>query len=58
MSWSIATRFNAGMVAWDWVTGNMWDKKLNHRCWMGAMKKPYAIKRVSLSKSNGAGRLL
>lgn len=57
MSWSKATRFSAGSVGLFLVSGNALDKKPNHWNCTGAMKKPYAMKRVRRSKSNDGGEL-
>lgn len=58
MSWSKATRFNAGTDGFFLVRGNALDKKPNHWNCTGAMKKPYAINLVRRSKSKGGGDAL
>jgi hypothetical protein len=66
-SWSIATRWRAGTRLEEVVVeeetglrvmGNAWERKPNHLNWMGAMRKPKAMKRVKRSKSKGGGALL
>lgn len=57
MNWSKATRFIAGPKALVLLMGKIRSRNLNHLNWMGAMQKPYAMKRVRRSKSNGGGRL-
>jgi hypothetical protein len=44
-------------VPLDLVNGNVFDKKPNHLCCTGAMRKPYAINLVRRSKSKGGGRV-
>lgn len=55
MSWSSAMRFSAGTMAAVFVIGKVLVRNPNHLCCMGAIKKPYDMKRVKRSKSNGGG---
>lgn len=58
ISWSKATRFNAGRAALSLVMGNALDKNENHLNCNGDMMNPNDMNRVNLSKSNGGGVFL
>ena len=58
ISWSITILWTAGIVPLCFVIGNDADKNRNQWYCTGDIMKPYAMKRVRRSKSNGGGRFL